>query len=511
MYDFWNADGQQTIMGLDVLGVRQADQAIERDWVSNITTISNRVRYLSLLAWAVTEHYLRLGLGGEEASDRRVDPSRPELVSALERLEFVIVAATLLADAGEGAELTLLIGRDKYQVERDTLQHSGSVTLPGTGRSSMLGTYFMPALGFGLLQATPDGAFVRVMPRGVQLHKIKQARLRSSTIVEKIFEGGTLTMEEVKAEWHEFSVNALPHCADERDELLHCMWTPYSDDKQVAATYHRFLQTVTTAFRTVDSTPASSTELITRAYLGSVEAQQLNEVEMAWASYELHRRVHHALELLFSSLVEELNSRQDSTVREIVSEWQIQAWMPAEVVSSLLPWPERPLEFAVGQMQKLAPQFLTTRLTRPRARALPSTSRALYALSMLVSDAAFSRPLRTRISPRKTAAATVNLVEADPSRSAADLLIRILEDIVVPEHLATSLRKMSQGGKPTLRFYQDQGALRSTGNAVLAGFSGDRLANVLGCWADMGALERHKDRRVQLTPWGRGLLQEVQQ
>ena len=50
MDDFWNADEQQTIMDLVLLGIRQAEQAVEKNWGSNITNISNRLRYLSLLA-----------------------------------------------------------------------------------------------------------------------------------------------------------------------------------------------------------------------------------------------------------------------------------------------------------------------------------------------------------------------------------------------------------------------------------------------------------------------------
>lgn len=146
-----------------------------------------------------------------------MDPSRPELLPALERLEYLIVAATLLGDEVETTEPTLVFGRDKYQVKRQTLQHSGNVVLPSTGRSSMLGTSFMPALGFGSLQPTPDGAFVRVMPRGVDLHNIKQTWLHSPRIAWKIVKGGTLTLEEVQAEWQVFCANVLPRSANQRE------------------------------------------------------------------------------------------------------------------------------------------------------------------------------------------------------------------------------------------------------------------------------------------------------
>ena len=49
---------------------------------------------------------------------------------------------------------------------------------------------------------------------------------------------------------------------------------------------------------------------------------------------------------------------------------------------------------------------------------------------------------------------------------------------------------MSQGQKCSLRFYPEGALLRPTSTPVAAGFSGDRLGNVLGIWADLGMLER---------------------
>lgn len=80
---------------------------------------------------------------------------------------------------------------------------------------------------------------------------------------------------------------------------------------------------------------------------------------------------------------------------------------------------------------------------------------------------------------------------------------------VIEPHVATTLRKMSQGQKCSLRVYPEGELLRPTGTPVRAGYSGDRLGNVLGMWADLGELERRPGSRYTLTDRGRTVLAEL--
>jgi hypothetical protein len=70
---------------------------------------------------------------------------------------------------------------------------------------------------------------------------------------------------------------------------------------------------------------------------------------------------------------------------------------------------------------------------------------------------------------------------------------------------------MSQGQKCSLRFYPEGALLRPTGVPVVAGFSGDRLGNVLGIWADLGVLARVDAGRFILSDYGRELTKKLEQ
>ena len=90
-----------------------------------------------------------------------------------------------------------------------------------------------------------------------------------------------------------------------------------------------------------------------------------------------------------------------------------------------------------------------------------------------------------RVQPHSSQFA-VGSIENGKLKTLEKILIELLNQVVVEPHLGTSLRKMGQGQKCSLRFYPEGEMLSPTGTLVNAGYSGDRLGNVLGLLADLG-------------------------
>ena len=270
MNTFWNSGERDKIEGLDVLGLRQFDQALERRWVAGITTISFRARYLTLLPWLLAELYeYELGRHGGRATI-----TKERLSEVLARLKFVVLAASATGtEWGESGSTIGVLGSRVYVDELAEFDEMGTIAIPSNRGSDVYGTYVMPCRGFGLFTDSHgrDGTPIAIAPRGRALLRHRARTPGYQAIRKVLLEGGSLTKEHLRMVGPHFSVNGLANDPSERDSLAEWMFEPYHDSPEVTRTYDRFTMTMKWAASLIGAGTMTADDLIALNYRRVVE------------------------------------------------------------------------------------------------------------------------------------------------------------------------------------------------------------------------------------------------
>jgi hypothetical protein len=471
---------------------------MERDWVAGVTTISFRARYLSLLPWLIAEYVKR-----NQRDDGTAVVSTDEFKRARRRMEFVVLAATSLGKRwGESGNAYGVLGGNIFANHLRVLESEGAVDIPDDKGGASEGVYGAPAITFGILKAAAEGSPLRELltPRGTKLFEARNAAVRGGVIPDLLFGGGRLDVATLEKEGLHYSANRLASNPAELAELRSAFFEPYAKDTRVQATYAKFNDTVRWALTSMASESARPTQRIAFNYAAVFGAKEAvaSDVAVALARYDLHRRVHFALELLFHAFTSTLRELRDATgtVDEILETWALALARPAmlpvvregRLEVPTLDEPLRSLKGAVDGFLEIVPD--------PRhIGALQHVEKALYATALLVSCERHSVTLRDRVvreAPYVSRAFEI-VASGSESSSLRDCISALLRRVVIEAHLRVTLRKMSDGQKCSLRFFPEGTGLRATGIESRAGFSGTRLSNVFGMLADLGYCQREGD------------------
>lgn len=506
---FWNASEKEVSQGLDILGYRQVDQNVEKAWVSGITTISIRARYIALVPWLVAMYYERNGLGSDDKID---EPDYDEFLRLNRRLDFVVLACTRHLDEERGEHTVGLIGPDVYEDELASLLQGEAVELELNQGAGSYATYVAPARAFGLIsyEYLPSSWASKLTDRTRGLCEVRSTVADGSRLVNLILDGGTVSRDIVAEEAPLFATNALADagCEPERKFLAKALFQP--EPTQDRATYDRFAQTVMLVLQAAREGHPSSADLIARVFRDTLRsASDLQPVHIAWARYDLHRRVHYALELLLCAVTAVVSGRDGARMAEVLDEWAADE-LPSGLSDFLgleaFSWNMLLADFADCIRHSEMTDSRISRLAGvPRE---PCGAAAAFALAILVSCWQETSSVRKEHGAEDDGAGLCKafpIIEENMRRPLAAVTTDLVNQCVVEAHLATTLRKMGAGLKCSLRFFPDGSTLRPTGVPVGPGYSGDRLGNVIGWLTDLGFL----DRESGLTARSDGLLEQL--
>jgi len=510
---FWNSGEKEVINGLDILGYRKVDQDTEKAWVSGITTISQRARYMSLLPWLLMEYYRACGIDSGSARQ----PDWNEFHDIERRLELVVLTSTRITDETLGRKTGGLLGSDLYAEEATLLGSGSAVSLDLRRGGATFGTYVVPCRTIGMIaHDSIEGEWEapKLTPRGRRMHAARSELLRSSAIVPKLIDGGSITGSEVTAEASLFSAGTLDQADSEAERALLEEALLEREPGQDEGLYARFLATIRFVLSSVESGHAASPSAIAQRYTAVTRASSMpTEVSLHWAAYEMHRRIHFALEMLLEALSKEIADANGITVAGVVSLWASDIEISTMLMDDFDPGAEVEFTRSFGEFAASlkTDAFLGSPLDRRLRRAPASSEQALIALSLITATWLQSRDMFSLDGfPRKNSGAerVFPILDESADMSLVALLTMLIERGVVESHLTTTLRKMGQGLKCSLRFFPDGRILRPTGMGVAAGFSGDRLGNVLGILSDIGMTETVDGGSV-LSGRGRALLEKL--
>jgi hypothetical protein len=177
---------------------------------------------------------------------------------------------------------------------------------------------------------------------------------------------------------------------------LQTAWALDGGGASVATAYEKFAGTLAWLRTEAKSRPLRADVLLADNYRRTVSAGRGDGgVRTAWAEFEWRRRLHFALELIFSAVCMTLGEKGQATLSEVVAQWLEMPELPSILTNA---WPEVDLAWARGAAEVVASVPENIFLETAPAEALGGMSphaRAIAAFGLVVGLAAQSRPLRT--------------------------------------------------------------------------------------------------------------------
>ncbi len=487
MQVFWGEGLGEETQGLDILGIRSLDQSLETALANGITTISLRGRYFTILPWLIGEFFHAEVKAG--ATEFKAD----RFQAFIGRVEYLTLACTFMDDSGGDAGGAL--GSVTFRNVMDRLRAGAVIPFPKDRNGSVLGTYFGPCRAIGLVVPADSGSAqpLSLTPRGREIWEVRNDALGDQSIRRLLWESESLSPEEVRAVLPHLSLMGLANAKAEAACLRNALetpWTTAGKGESVRKAYERFNGTLNWLEAEAKSGPLRANVLLADNYRRAIsEADGTSDIRIAWAEFEWRRRLHFALELIFSGLCETLRTKGQARISEVVVDWRMAFDLPPALMKI---WPEAHLAWtrngpeAAGSVPN---GLLLDEIPTSALGNMSSHVRPIAAFALIAGLASQSRALRAAGDfPNRHGLGerALVLVESGSDERFEQVLIHLAE-LVTEAHLTTTFRKMAGGQKCSLRFFPDGLRLRATDLTAGAGQSGSRLGNIIRILADAGS------------------------